>query len=66
MQDTMEDWKQFTDDTAKDYGVDFGCLTGAYKKEQRDYFGLSSQWCELAGDQVVGVPVPVKHLELHT
>jgi hypothetical protein len=42
------------------------CLTRAYKKEQNDYFAMSSAWCELRGDQVVGLPVPVKHLDLHT
>jgi len=42
------------------------CLTPAYKKEQNDYFAMSSAWCELRGDQVIGEPVPVKALDLHT
>ena len=42
------------------------CLEGAYEKEQRDYYLMSSHWCELAGDQVIGQPAAIKHLDLHT
>jgi hypothetical protein len=40
----MADWKTFVADTNSNFGVDFGCLNPAYRKEQRDYFSLSSQW----------------------
>lgn len=63
--DSLADWDVFTADTATRYGVDMGCLAPSYRKEQRDYFSLSSQWTELLGEQVVATPVVVKHLDLH-
>jgi len=64
--ETMRDWTAFTAETAKCYGVDMGCLTPAYRKEQRDYFSLSSQWTEVPGEQVVGDPVELQCFDLNT
>jgi hypothetical protein len=36
----------------------------ARQDEQKEYFLLSSYWAELRGDQVVGKPVPIYHLDL--
>lgn len=66
MKESMVDWQQFVDTTAAGFGVDFGCLTPGYRKEQRDYFSLSSQWTELPGEAVVGEPAAIKRLDLHT
>jgi protein arginine N-methyltransferase 1 len=63
--ESLRDWQEFTDETARCYGVDMGCLTPAYKKEQRDYFSLSSQWQEVPGSQVVSEPVALKHFDLY-
>jgi len=66
LQETIQEWDSFTEETSRDFGVDFSGLTAAYKREQDDYFSLSSQWCELSGEQVLAEPVAVKHLELHS
>lgn len=63
---SMGDWDAFAGETAKLYGVDMSCLSEPFEKEQRDYYLMSSCWCELRGDQVVGQPAAVKHLDLHT
>mmetsp|Transcript_6345 Transcript_6345/g.18584 ORF Transcript_6345/g.18584 Transcript_6345/m.18584 type:complete len:414 (-) Transcript_6345:178-1419(-) len=64
--EAMVDWRAFTDETAEQYGVSMKCLDEAYAKEQRDYYSLSSMWYELGADQIVGEPVVVKELNMHT
>jgi len=63
---SMSDWDTFTQETRNLYGVDMSCLDQPFEKEQRDYYLSSSIWCELNGDQVIGQPAAVKHLDLHT
>lgn len=62
----MDDWYAFTDETYGKYNVDMSCLGEAYEREQKEYFVLSAMWCELSGEAVIGEPVQVKALDMHT
>lgn len=63
---SMKDWKGFSEDMTKLYGVDVSPLTGSYRREQEDYFIYSGLWTELRPEHVIGQPVIIKHMDLNT
>jgi protein arginine N-methyltransferase 1 len=63
---SMKDWKGFSEDMTKLYGVDVSPLTSSYRKEQEEYFIYSGLWTELRPEHVIGQPVVIKHLDLNT
>mmetsp|Transcript_16149 Transcript_16149/g.44989 ORF Transcript_16149/g.44989 Transcript_16149/m.44989 type:complete len:444 (+) Transcript_16149:225-1556(+) len=62
---SKEGWEEFNTDMKTLYGVDLGCLTEAYHKEQRDYYIDSSAWQDVHPSQVVGQPMCFKSYDLN-
>jgi protein arginine N-methyltransferase 1 len=64
--ESMNDWTKFSDEMRRFYHLDMSALSGPFEKEQLDYYIYSSLWTELQRDQVVGMPVVIKRLNLNT
>uniref|UniRef100_A0A6U5M0R9 type I protein arginine methyltransferase n=1 Tax=Corethron hystrix TaxID=216773 RepID=A0A6U5M0R9_9STRA len=63
---SMTDWNDFVESTKTMYGVDMGALDSAFQREQKEYYLLSSRWCELRMEQVLAEPCMVKYLDMCT
>ena len=63
----MGDWAEFVESTSGTYGVDMSVLESEFDREQREYYMLSSRWCELQPDQVLTThPKEIKRLDMFT
>jgi len=64
--ESMEGWEEFVQKTQQDYGVDFGCFTDGYDKEQREYFLNTTSWIECRPNQLLAAPAVVKQIDMNT
>lgn len=60
------EWLQFSSEMKEKYQLDMSALNAPYEKEQENYFIYSSIWVELHPEHVIGQPVVIKRLNLHT
>jgi protein arginine N-methyltransferase 1 len=63
---SMRDWEGFSEQMSSMYNVKMDALTPSFKKEQQDYYVYSGLWTELKPEHVIGQPVVIKRLDLHT
>ena len=63
---SMNDWAKFSEEMKVHYKVDMSVLTEPFRKEQEDYYIMSSLWTELRMEHLVGQAKIIKHLDLHT
>ena len=64
--ESMREWEKFQSEMSNLYNIDMKPLSEPFKKEQKDYYVYSSLWTELGIEHVIGQPVPIKQLDLHT
>eukprot|EP01125_Pyxidicula_operculata_P021752 TRINITY_DN8611_c0_g1_i1.p1 TRINITY_DN8611_c0_g1~~TRINITY_DN8611_c0_g1_i1.p1 ORF type:complete len:378 (-),score=91.67 TRINITY_DN8611_c0_g1_i1:68-1057(-) len=62
----VDSWSGFTQSTLSKYGVDMGCLSRGWEKEQSDYYLHTSAWVELRNDNLLGKEVAVKEIDILT
>jgi len=62
----MADWRDFEQTTNTMYGVDMSILSSEFKKEQKEYYLLSSRWAELSPESVLAEPAIVKRFDMAT
>ena len=63
---SMNDWKNFSNEMKSFYNIEMGSLENQYHKEQADYYIYSALWTELKPEHVIGQPVIIKRLDLNT
>ncbi len=63
---SMNEWKNFSNEMQQYYNIDVSAVDEAFAKEQSDYYIYSSLWTELHVEHVVGQPVIIKQLDLNT
>ncbi len=63
---SIREWDKFKAEMAQYYNLNMTPLDVPYKKEQRDYFILSSLWTELRPEHIVGEPAVIKRLNINT
>lgn len=64
-QGSLEGWSGFLEEMQTYYNVDLGCLSDAYKEEQRDYYVNTAIWSEVHPSQMVGSPGVFKSYDLN-
>lgn len=62
----MEGWSSFTADMQQFYGLDLGCLTSEYHREQNAYYTGTAAWSDVHPSQLAGPPAPFKEYNLLT
>ena len=63
-ENNKEGWEYFNSDMKSYYGVDLGCLTGEFDKEQKDYYLNSTAWQDVHPAQLLGQPMCFKSYDL--
>ena len=63
---SMMEWIKFSSEMKTMYNLDVGALDDPYEREQREYYIYSALWTELHPEHLVGQPVVIKRLNLHT
>ncbi|KAI8474745.1 MAG: S-adenosyl-L-methionine-dependent methyltransferase [Monoraphidium minutum] len=64
-QGSMEGWAEFIQEMQSYYQVDLDCLSNDFRKEQRDYYLSTAQWCDVHPSQLLGPGTPFKTYDLN-
>jgi protein arginine N-methyltransferase 1 len=64
-EDSLADWKHFSEQTRQSYGVDMSCLHEDFEKEQRAYYLRTCVWANLDYSHVRGETATVSELDLN-
>jgi len=62
----MGDWTEFCEATNSTYGVNMNVLEKDYDREQKEYYLLSSRWCELNVNCLLADPIVLKTFDMST
>ncbi|GBF96659.1 arginine N-methyltransferase [Raphidocelis subcapitata] len=63
-QGSMEGWAEFIGEMSAYYQVDLSCLSEPFRREQRDYYLQTSQWCDVHPSQLLGPGTPFVSYDL--
>ncbi|CAI0543038.1 unnamed protein product [Linum tenue] len=66
LEEVMDDWYNFVEDTKDTYGVDMGVLTQPFSAEQRRYYLQTSLWQNLHPNQIIGTAAIIKEIDCLT
>ena len=66
LQDAKDGWQDFVGTTRTNFGVDMSALTGAFHKEQAQYYLETSAWSDISPSQLLGPPAVLASFDLNT